>query len=251
MNSDNKLILHAGAAVVDREAVDAVVTPEPVLSAKNRLWQPVSHGAVVDAVENSILGGGLSIRDRSFALTKDGARLFGLITLEGDKSDYAVTIGLRNSHDQTFPVGLALGTRVFVCDNLAFSSDVNIASKHTRFIYDRLPRLVADGVAQLVSHRASQDRRIEAYKELEIRGQAHLHDLVLRAYRAQAIPAQAIPKVIEEFESPRHQEFAPATGWSLFNAFTETLKEYGELQRRTQRLHGVIDSEVGAKLLAV
>lgn len=247
----NKLCLHAGAALVDREAVNAVVTPEATISEKNRLWQPVAHGAVIDAVETSILTGGLTIADRSFALTKDGARLFGLITLGSDRPDYAVTIGLRNSHDKKFPVGLALGSRVFVCDNLAFSSDVNIASKHTRRIYDRLPRLVADGVARLVSHRANQERRIEAYKELEIRGQAHLHDLVLRAYRAQAIPAQAIPKVIDEFESPRHPEFAPPTGWSLFNAFTETLKEYGELQRRTQRLHGVIDSEVGSKLLAV
>jgi hypothetical protein len=247
----NKLCLHAGAALVDRDAVNAVATPEPTISVKNRLWQPVAHGAVIDAVENSILGSGLSIADRAFALTKGGSRLFGLITLGSDQPDYAVTIGLRNSHDKTFPVGLALGSRVFVCDNLAFSSDVNIASKHTRYIYDRLPRLVADGVAQLVSHRANQHRRIEAYKDLEIRGQAHLHDLVLRAYRAQAIPAQAIPRVIEEFEEPRHPEFVAATGWSLFNAVTETLKDYGDLQRRTQRLHGVIDAEVGTKLLAV
>lgn len=247
----NKLCLHAGAALVSREEVNAVATPTATLSVKNRLWQPVAHSAVIDAVENSIVGGGLSISDRSFALTKDGARLFGLITLGSDKPDYAVTIGLRNSHDKTFPVGLALGSRVFCCDNLAFSSDVNIASKHTRFIYDRLPRLVADGVAKLVSHRANQDRRIEEYKGLEIRGQSHLHDLVLRAYRAQAIPAQAITKVIEEFEEPRHPEFSDPTGWSLFNAVTEVLKEYGELQRRTQRLHGVIDAEVGAKLLAV
>lgn len=247
----NKLCLHAGAALVDRDAVNAVATPEPTVSEKNRLWQPVAHGAVIDAVEHSIVGSGLSIADRAFALTKDGARLFGLITLASDKPDYAVTIGLRNSHDKSFPVGLALGSRVFVCDNLAFSSDVNIASRHTRFIYDRLPRLVADGVAQLVAHRANQERRIECYKDLEIRGQAHLHDLVLRAYRAQAIPAQAIPKVIEEFESPRHPEFVAPTGWSLFNAATETLKEYGDLQKRTQRLHGIIDAEVFPQLLAV
>jgi hypothetical protein len=247
----NKLCLHAGAALVERDVVNAVVTPEATVSEHKKWWQPVAHGAVIDAVETSILGSGLSIADRAFALTKDGSRLFGLITLGSDQPDYAVTIGLRNSHDKSFPVGLALGSRVFVCDNLAFSSDVNIASKHTRYIYERLPRLVADGVSQLVSHRQNQHRRIEAYKGLEIRGQAHLHDLVLRTYRAQAIPAQAIAKVVEEFEAPRHPEFIAPNGWSLFNAVTETLKEYGDLQKRTQRLHGVLDAEVGGKLLAV
>ena len=244
----NKLCLHAGAALVERDVVNAVATPQATKS-----WQPVAHGDVIDAVENSIAGTGLAITDRAFALTKDGARLFGLLTLDqgGGGGDYAVTIGVRNSHDQSFPVGLALGSRVFVCDNLAFSAEHVVKSKHTRFIYDRLSRLVADGVAGLVAHREAQDRRISCYKELEVRGQSHLHDVVLRAYRAQAIPAQAITRVIEEFETPRHPEFNDWTGWSLFNAFTETLKNFGDLQKRTQRLHGVLDAEVGGKLLAV
>lgn len=249
MSNKNTLCLHAGAGLVDREAVNAVVTPQAT-----KTWTPVAHGHLIDAVENSLTAGGLAIADRSFALTKDGNRLFGLITLgrqDNEPGDYAVTIGLRNSHDKAFRLALALGTRVFVCDNLAFSADVVLDSRHTRFIYDRLPRLVADGVAGLVQHRQLQAKRVEHYKALEVRGQSHLHDIVLRAYRAQAIPAQAIVKVIEEFETPRHPEFNDWTGWSLFNAFTETAKEFGDLQRRTQRLHGVFDAEVGAKLLAV
>lgn len=247
-NNNSRLCLHAGAELVSREAVDAVITPQAT-----ETWTPVSHGSLVDAVENSLAGSGLAVVDRAFALTKGGDRLFGLLTLgnDNDGGDYAVTIGVRNSHDKKFPVGLAVGSRVFVCDNLAFSSEVVIKSKHTRWIHDRLPRLVADGVAGLVQHRHVQAKRIECYKELEVRNQAHLHDVVLKAYRAQAIPATAIAKVIEEFEEPRHPEFRDWTGWSLFNAFTEVLKPFGELQRRTQRLHGVFDAEVGPKLLAI
>lgn len=244
----NKLCLHAGATLVDREVVNAVHTPEATPT-----WTPVSHAAIIDAVEGSLESSGLSIVDRAFALTKEGSRLFGLLTLgqDGGGGDYAVTIGVRNSHDKSFPVGLALGSRVFVCDNLAFSSEVVIKSRHTRFIYDRLPRLVSEGVAGLVQHRQVQERRIEAYKQSEVASQAHLHDLVLRAYKAQAIPATAITKVIDEFEEPRHPEFRDWTLWSLFNGFTEVLKDFGDLQPRTQRLHGVFDAEVGPKLLAV
>lgn len=247
----SKLCLHAGAALVDREQVDAVVTPQPVKGA-HKWWVPVPHANVIDAVENSLSYSGLSVADRAFALTKDGARLFGLLTLQHDDGgDYAVTIGLRNSHDKSFPLGFALGSRVFCCDNLAFSSEVVVKSKHTRFINDRLPRLVSEGVAGLVAHRGAQDRRIQCYKEAEVDSQARLHDIVLRAYKAKAIPSRAITEVVDEFEEPRHAEFQDKTLWSLFNAFTEVLKNYGDLQPRTQRLHGLFDAEVGTKLLAV
>lgn len=248
MSNNNKLCLHAGAKLVSREQVDAVVTPQAT-----ETWTPVPHGLLVDSVEKSLASTGLAVVDRSFALTRGGDRLFGLLTLgqDGGGGDYAVTIGVRNSHDKKFPVGLAVGSRVFVCDNLAFSSEVVIKSKHTRFIRDRLPRLVADGVAGLVQHRHVQEKRIRCYKEQTVLGQAHLHDVVLRAYRAHAIPATAITKVVEEFEQPRHPEFRDWTLWSLFNGFTEVLKEYGDLQKRTQRLHGVFDAEVGPKLLAL
>jgi len=249
MSNDSKLILHCGAETVSREQVDAVATPQPTPT-----WTPVAHGRVVDAVVDSLYGTGLSVVESHFALTKNGDRLFGLLTLGSGGNpggDHAVTLGIRNSHDKSFPVGLAIGSRVFVCDNLAFSSEVTIKTKHTRLVHDRLPRLVADGVARLVEHRHVQEKRINAYKAAEVKTQAHLHDLVLRAYRAKAIPARAIAEVVSEFEEPRHPEFRDWTLWSLFNGFTEVLKEYGDLQPRTQRLHGVFDSEVGAQLLAV
>jgi hypothetical protein len=33
--------------------------------------------------------------------------------------------------------------------------------------------------------------------------------------------------VIEAWEEPKHEEFAPRTAWSLFNAFTEVQKGSG------------------------
>jgi hypothetical protein len=245
----NKLCLHAGAETVCREQVDAVITPQSTST-----WTPVRHGDLVDAVVDSLSGTGLSVVEDHYALTRNGDRLFGLLTLGSGGNltgDHAVTIGIRNSHDKSFQVGLAIGSRVFVCDNLAFSSEVVIKTKHTRFVNNRLPRLVADGVAKLVEHRHAQEKRIACYKESTVESQAHLHDLVLRAYRAKAIPARAIADVVAEFEEPRHPEFRDWTLWSLFNGFTEVLKSYGELQPRTQRLHGVFDAEVGPKLLAI
>lgn len=240
------LIVHAGGEKVTRDQLSTVATPEAT-----HTWQPVAHESVVRMVEQSITSGGLSIRDSSFALARNGARMFGVITLAGDTTDYATVIGVRNSHDQSFPVSFCLGSSVFVCDNLAFSSEVVVKTKHSRLVLDRLPRLVNEGVAKLIDQRGHQAKRIEAYKKAEIKGLSHLHDLTLRSYRAGAIPARAISEVLNEYDSPRHPEFQEPTLWNFFNCVTEVLKEYGDLPRRTQRLHGVADSEVGGLLLAV
>jgi hypothetical protein len=39
------------------------------------------------------------------------------------------------------------------------------------------------------------------------------------------VPASRLPKVIEAWEEPRHEEFKSRTAWSLFNAFTEVQKD--------------------------
>lgn len=240
----SKLCLHAGGQLAGIDEIKALAVPDATAT-----WQPVPHHLVIDEVTRSVESSGLAVSERSFAIAKGGDRMFGILTLGGG-TDYATTIGIRNSHDKSFPVGLALGSRVFVCDNLAFSSEVTISTKHTRYVLDRLPRLIGEGVARLVQRRVHQERRLELYRQTEVRGLAHLHDLVLRSYRAKAIPARAIAEVLEEYEQPRHPEFKEPTLWSYFNSVTEVLKSYGDLQPRTQRLHGVIDAEC-PQLLAV
>lgn len=240
------LILHCGAKAATREQVDSIVTPD-----STDTWCPIGHGEMADAVTASLAGTGLEPRSEDYGLTHDGKRLFGLYTLAGDHPDYALTVGFRNSHDKSFAASVCCGSRVFVCDNLAFAGEVTITSKHTRHLRKRLHRVVSEAFEKLTEKRALIERRIALYKETEVSARAHLHDLVLRAFRAEAIPAQAIPKVIKEFEGPRHPEFRDWTLWSLQNAFTETLKSYGDIERRTVRLNGVLDAEIGDKLLAV
>jgi hypothetical protein len=52
----------------------------------------------------------------SHAITQDGARYFGLMSLRSPYGDYTDTVGLRNSHDKSFPIGLAFGSRVWLAN---------------------------------------------------------------------------------------------------------------------------------------
>ena len=139
--------------------------------------------------------------------------------------DYGLVIGLRNSHDKSFPAAIALGSGTFVCDNLAFSSEVTIARRHTRFIERDLPRVVHTAVGRLADMRGRQDERIRTYKETELTDPA-AHDLVVRAVDAEVLPVTQLPAVLGEWRSPRHAEFAAAgkTAWRSLQCLQRNLE---------------------------
>jgi hypothetical protein len=74
--------------------------------------------------------------------------------------DYTDTVGLRNSNDRTFPIGIAFGSRVFVCDNLAFIGDQVIRRKHTVKAKRELPGLVKEIVQPLQAQRIAQNGKL-------------------------------------------------------------------------------------------
>ena len=159
-----------------------------------------------------------------------------------------MVVGLRNSHDRTFPAAIAVGCGVFVCDNLSFSGEVTLSRRHTRFVERDLPGVVARAIGQVGQLRHLQEERIAAYKATPL-GNRAAHDLVVRALDARVLPVTWVPEVVEQWRQPNHREFLAdgRTAWTLFNAFTEVLKR-GNLQqlpRRSQALHGLIDSECG------
>jgi hypothetical protein len=157
-------------------------------------------------------------------------------------------IGLRNSHDKSFPAAIALGNAAFVCDNLAFSAEVTIARRHTRFIERDLPRVVHTAVGRLADMRGQQDLRIRSYKETELTDPA-AHDLMIRAVDASVLPVTQVPAVLEEWRAPTHEEFAAdgKTVWRFHNAMTHVWKgrNLAALPRRSQALHGLLDAACG------
>lgn len=237
------LCLHCGAHAVDLKDVEKVKTPRGTSS-----WQPIPHHQFITTVQRTLSTTNLRIGTQAHSLTHDGSRYFGLMEIQGQKAnaDYTWVLGLRNSHDKTFPAGIVAGASVFVCDNLSFSGEVKFARKHTRFINRDLPLLVERSIGQLLQKWHDQDKRIEAYKEADIFN-PEAHDLVIRACDVGVISNRMIPAVLHEWREPKHEEFKRRDVWSLFNAFTEALKEgnLAELPKRTEALHGLLDVAVG------
>src|SRR5215470_20446330 len=109
-----RLIAHCGATLMGRAGLHALETPPPTDS-----WTPIPHYELVTALEGQLKARGISIVKEQYAVQK--AKLFGVID-----TDYQVTeeggaaIGIRTANDKSLALQLAIGYRVFICDNMAF-----------------------------------------------------------------------------------------------------------------------------------
>lgn len=237
------LCLHTGARSVDREQIDAVPTPD-----RTGTWVPIAHGGFLEGVQKSLEGAGLAVVAEAHGLTPDGNRYFGLLQVAdtSNSGDFGLVVGLRNSHDKSFPAGLVVGASVFVCDNLSFSGEVKLARKHTVHVERDLPQLIESAIGRLGSLRRTQESRFACYKQHELTDGA-AHDLLIRALDAQVVPVTRVPRVLAEWRKPRHRQFRSGkTAWRLFQAFTESLKgNLDALPVRTQALHGLLDAACG------
>jgi hypothetical protein len=240
------LFLHHGTNVATIDEISQVPTPPPT-----ETWFPLAHRRFIDETAEQLNACGFVITESVHALSHSGDRYFGIqcIRLMDDptpKTDYTWVVGLRNSHDKSFPAGLVAGTRVFVCDNLAFNGEVRVARKHTRFAARDIREMTARAVSQLGENLRRIDLRIAAYRGKNLEdGEAH--DLIVRAIDCRAITNAQMPAVLNEWRNPRHEEFRPRTAWSLFNAVTESHKPLNPhcALRRGEALHGLFDRFLG------
>jgi hypothetical protein len=230
------LMLHTGAKAVEYDALRQL--PVPVATDTH---VPIPHHAVVDMVKYSLGFFGHEIVSEDYGVTPDGARFFGVLSLRSEYGDYTDTVGLRNSHDKRFPIGISFGSRVFVCDNLAFNGDHVIRRKHTVNAKRDLPGLVAEVVEPLRDQRMAQARMFESYRSTALL-EHQVDQAIMQLYRRGVINVTRIAEVLDAYENPLH-DWGNPTAWRLFNATTYALTgRVAENPGVTQQLHQVIDA---------
>ena len=242
----NDLMLHHSGQILSYEDLKAVPTPLATAT-----WTPIPHFELLDGIKRQLAMDHLVITREVLAISHGalgtpGDRFFGLLEIQSQDQNYSLTIGVRNGHDRSIVAGLCVGSQVFVCSNLAFSAEVVISRKHTRFIRRDLPRLISDAMGRLGDLRDHQSQRIEAYQNTAL-SDPQLNDLAIRSLDAGVLAASKLPHLLAEYREPAYEEFRPRTVWSAFCAYTETLKDYDlqTLPRRTQALHGLCDMICG------
>lgn len=212
------LVNHCGARQVNAAELARIEPPAPT-----RTWYPLAHRAVLDSVCGALEGAGFGICRSRLAVSHGGARFFGTLDLTTSISEgVSLAVGIRNSNDQSFPIGFCCGQRVFVCDNLAFTSEIVVSKKHTRFGQERYLEGLARAVASLDQYRQSAAGWIERMQARQLSNDK-ANSLLLQAYERKIIGLRLLPLVVEEWRRPTREEYRPRTAYSLFNCFTDVL----------------------------
>lgn len=229
------LMLHCGGEEIDYNSLRLLPTPEPTKS-----HVPIPHASVVDMVKYSLGYFGHEVVEEHHAISHEGHRYFGVLTLHSQYGDYTDMVGLRNSSDKSFPIGISFGSRVFVCDNLAFNADTVIKRRHTANAKRDLPSIVAGVVEPLRAKRERQHAQFQRYQTRQLVDDEVDH-LIMSLYRRGAINVTRIADVLAHYENPPF-DWGDRTAWRLFNAVTYSLEgRVAENPRATTELHDVID----------
>jgi hypothetical protein len=216
--SNTTLTLHSGGKQVLFDDLAAIKVPEPTDT-----WFPVGHAEVIETVKHRLGMSGFRVNTERYALAKDGARMFATLDLDSTLAEgVCLAVGVRNSFDKSFPLGFAAGSRVFVCDNLAFSSELMIAHKHTKHGHERFGDGISFAVTGLSVFKDQESARIELMKRLPL-DERHADSIILRAFEAGVVSSRMLPDVISEWRNPSYPDFVERNAWSLYNAFTTAM----------------------------
>ena len=103
-----------------REELASLTTPKGTDS-----WKPVPHKHLVDVIHEELERRGIEVTKENYAVQKEGNVLFGTLDLDWqDDGDMTASIGLRTANDKTISIQMAIGMRIFVCDNMMFAGDL-------------------------------------------------------------------------------------------------------------------------------
>lgn len=233
------LNLHSGGELVEYEALREMETPPATAT-----HVPIEHHRLISLVRGTLAMFNHEIVEEHFALDHDGQRFFGLMELRSPYTGYTDTLGLRNSHDKSTPIGIAFGSKVFVCSNMAFIGEHVIRRRHTANAKRELPGLLMEIIEPLAIQRERQAKTFEHYRHAMLTDERADH-VVLDLYRQGVINVQRIPEVLKEWDTPTFDEFDQRNAWRLFNATTFALNgRIAENPSATARLHQVIDHAI-------
>lgn len=226
------LIVHAGARRIDRLALKDLPEPQQL----GPRHQPVAHHRLVETLAAVLEDQHLHVKREEYAIYGDQAeRIFGVLDVESSnglgqwsRPGQGFALGLRGANDRTMSLQIAVGARVFVCDNMAFAGDL-IALRRRHTIGLALESELRDAVLRFKEQTVSLVEQTDRAKTVELtpdRAKALMHDQFIRG----TLPVNRLAAVSKWYFDPpttgaEDVSEYPRTLWSLVNAFTREMRD--------------------------
>ena len=227
------LMLHRGAESATMNEIISIPLPQ-----KTRTYQPVPHEQLSTMLLQMVASifPDFHYEKSHFGLAADGNKMFGIHTFRSTDTSLGLSIGFRNSYDRSMSVGIAVGASVFVCDNMVIAGDITVLRKHTSNVIRDMESMALSAIYRSQASYAEILDDAGAMQDMPISDDQAYRMLGLVYGRGIMTPRQ-IPIAHKQWEAPTHEDFAPRTVWSLYNAITEALKSAPPSSIMEKHLH--------------
>jgi hypothetical protein len=232
------MMLHCGGKNISFDDLQAVELPP-----ETETYVPIAHADLAlnitsvcsdmlhdyEKVDDIFAVSAGLIKNGEEKIKHDAARFFGLTTYRrkgGDKGEMGLALGYRNSYDKSMKIGMAIGARVFICDNMAISGSVaSFSMLHTGDVLNRLRDEIVLGVNKSRDGFLQVEKDAEEMKTVRVADDSAFRMLGLAFGRDALTPTQ-LTNAVRSWKSDDYMGGfgEERTAWSLYNAGTEALK---------------------------
>lgn len=214
-----------GTEIVTREQLRRIPAPASTAS-----WRPIAHVDLVEILQDRLEASGYRIEREKFAIQTNGLKLFGTLDLQNGHElgqGLGLALGFRHSNDKSLALQIVGGARVFVCENLSLSGDVEVfRNKHTHGVFQRLRQSLGryfGGLGQQIELLKDRFGVWQAAKLDDDGAKVIIYDAIAKGI----IPSRIRPEVHEAYfnaEQLGYEDCAPRSKWGLHNSFTRAIK---------------------------
>lgn len=245
----NGIMLHCGGESVSRQELDLIKLPE-----KTDSYQPLSHFELanrITTVAQDMLSDYVMVSE-SYGIARKGNQLFAVLNFRGESKEMAMSVAFRNSYDKSLAFGLAFGSSVFVCDNLALTGDIVVMKKHSKTMLDGLDDTI---IANIFRARQAYQKILFDSDKLKRRPMDNnqAFELMGLLFGLDLVGPRQLSKLKQEWLKPSYEEFRHRTAWSFLNGYTECLKSTPplDIMERNARGYQVVNEYVDAEFKVI
>jgi hypothetical protein len=207
-----------------------------------RTFKPIHHQQVIEAIRTGINAVGMNVMTTEYVLANNGMRMFGVWELDSGNSELCWSIGLRNSMDKSMALGITAGTRVFICENLAFDCEFVELRRHTKNLsVEELEFMAYRAIKTLIVRLTKFQEWHLGLKQYEL-SEADAKILLVELISQGVFPASKFPRFHDLYFGGA---YAP-TLFGVHEATTETLKDANllTLPKKNKALNTIINQYI-------
>ena len=224
--------------VTEAEVVQVTAVPF------TKSFHPIHHRDILSAIRSGVAATGLEVINTEYVLANNGHRMFAVWDLSGGSDELCWSIGIRNSMDKSMALGITAGTRVFVCENLAFSGEFVEFRKHTKGLdLTELDFLAYRAMKKMVENLSRFQAWHEGLKNFTLtEREAKL--LLVEIMSQNIIP----PSKFTRFYDLYFGGVYDPTLWGFHETVTDVLRDSNllGLPKKNRQLNGVLDGFIEA-----